>query len=339
MGLSNLKSSFLSFLYGYDVNEDENERKKRTFYQDMGKTEPPYYKIMNDATDPVLKDINRWYGIVDKMSIENAIQHEKILRSLALAGTVLTIAFLLYDEAELHFLIMACLILILYLFGINIIAKRWENHRKYLEYRVFAETLRVHFFLKAAQIKEPVTNLMPWYVKEGIPWIKDIISTLPKDEVAKKQPIIDYWIRNQKEYHQRALGNAEKEKKTFDRDTWILIAVAIAVYIITLIFEGWMYFNSPHLDANFWRAIIKIAIGTASAGALFAGSYFGKKSLSEKIDDHSRMILLYDQVEEKITQSESGETDEDILFLAREFLIENSIWYAYQSQNGPEIVM
>ena len=35
----------------------------------------------------------------------------------------------------------------------------------------------------------------------------------------------------------------------------------------------------------------------------------------------------------------SGESEELLLSLAREFLGENSTWYAYQSTNGPDIVI
>jgi hypothetical protein len=35
---------------------------------------------------------------------------------------------------------------------------------------------------------------------------------------------------------------------------------------------------------------------------------------------------------------ESGETEELLISLAREYLIENSTWYSYQTKNKPDIV-
>ena len=49
------------------------------------------------------------------------------------------------------------------------------------------------------------------------------------------------------------------------------------------------------------------------------------------------MIDLYETVEREI--SEKGENEELLVFLAREFLNENSTWYAYQSKNGPDFVI
>lgn len=60
-------------------------------------------------------------------------------------------------------------------------------------------------------------------------------------------------------------------------------------------------------------------------------------SLSNVIDDHKKMIALYETAEKEISQK--GESEELLLFLAREFLNENNTWYAYQSKNGPDIVI
>ena len=48
--------------------------------------------------------------------------------------------------------------------------------------------------------------------------------------------------------------------------------------------------------------------------------------------------MLYEKAERDIVQNEGVEDDELILRLAREFLIENSTWYAYQSKNKAELV-
>lgn len=74
-----------------------------------------------------------------------------------------------------------------------------------------------------------------------------------------------------------------------------------------------------------------------SAITLFTGSYYGKMSLSNEIDDHQRMIALYESAEEEIAKN--GENEQLLLYLAREFLNENSTWYAYQSKNKPDITI
>ena len=85
------------------------------------------------------------------------------------------------------------------------------------------------------------------------------------------------------------------------------------------------------------RAILKIVIGSMSAGTLFIKSYYGKMSLSNEIESHRRMVMLYEDAERKIR--EQGENDNLISSLAHEFLIENSTWYAYQSKNKFELIL
>lgn len=116
----------------------------------------------------------------------NAKKHKCSLWVLSCAGTLIALAFLLYDEAEIHGLIVACLVLFCSLFVINKLANSGEYHRKYLEYRVLAETLRVQFFLLTAGVKEPVHNILPWFVNNAIPWIGDVLLTLNLPTCEKK---------------------------------------------------------------------------------------------------------------------------------------------------------
>ena len=65
------------------------------------------------------------------------------LFSIAVLATAITTAFLLYDEASLHILIIACGILICALFLIVKISDKNRYHLRYLESRVLAEALRI----------------------------------------------------------------------------------------------------------------------------------------------------------------------------------------------------
>ena len=119
---------------------------KETFYREKEECRLPLTQVMEGETDPSLQELNELFGAADVLSIENAKKHRRILLILSIIGTILTFAFLLYDEAELHGLILACGVMILCLFFVRRIANRLECHRKYLEYRVLAECLRVSSF-------------------------------------------------------------------------------------------------------------------------------------------------------------------------------------------------
>ncbi len=311
---------------------------KEIFYQDKENCKVPFSHVMEPLPDPSLSVIDEIYGAADTLSILNAKKHDRILLSLSIIGTLITLSFLLYDAMDFFGLILACAVMILFLFLINHFANKFDCHKKYLEYRVLAESLRVQFFLSMASINLQVSDIMPWFIKKGIPWIEEVLLSLPQVQIAEKMPIVDCWIIDQKEYHKGALSRAEAKKHRDEIITKLAIVITVVTYVIAVFFEIFVYGNI-YVDSNEFmiRSILKIFLGTMSAFTLFTGSYYGKLSLSNRIDDHKRMISLYEQAESDISQQ--GETDELLLFLAREFLIENSTWYAYQSKNKPDIVI
>ena len=310
--------------------------KKEVFFKDRDECSEEFTHITENITDPTLKVIDELYGAADVLSIKNAQKHQRILLALSVIGTLITMAFLLYDEAELHGLILACTVMILFLFYIRKKADNLDCHRKYIEYRVLAETLRVQFFLSVAGVQKQVKDILPWFIRQGLPWIEDILKTLPEMREHKRNPIINFWILDQRTYHSGALEKAQNKKKRDNRTTRIVIAITIIAYIVTLIFELFIYAQNPGVDVNAVRAILKIVVGTMSAVTLFTNSYYGKLSLTYTIKDHKRMIALYDNAEREI--SKKGETEEILIELAREFLIENSTWYSYQTKNKPDLV-
>lgn len=157
-------------------------------------------------------------------------------------------------------------------------------------------------------------------------------------EEVKKESILDCFIRDQKAYHEKALKRAEINNKKDNNITKVVLVITVATYIVTLLFELFVYHQYTNtINTNLIRIILKLVLGSVSAITLFTGSYYGKMSLPNVIDDHKRMISLYNAAEERIINE--GENEETILFLAKEFLNENSSWYAYQSKNTPEITI
>lgn len=310
---------------------------KEIFLKEKEACKGPFYHIMGNIEDPALIEIDNLYSVADRLSIQNAEKHQKILLLLAILGPLISFAFLIYDEIEMHGMIILCIALLFILFLIQKQSNNLDCHRKFLEYRVLAESTRLQFFLSFAGIDKKVADILPWFIKKGIPWIEDILQSLPISEVKEKKSIIYFWILDQKTYHEEALAKAEKRKRRDKKISRIVIIITILFYLLGLLFEIYMYIYSPNIDANFMRVILKVVIGSMSVTALFIESYYGKMSLTETINDHKRMVNLYEKVEKKIL--EQGESEELILYLAKEYLVENSTWYAYQSKNKAELIL
>ena len=84
-----------------------------------------------------------------------------------------------------------------------------------------------------------------------------------------------------------------------------------------------------------WRTILKILLGTVSAGTLFLAGYYGKMSLERKSADHGKMQAFYERMKEELDRR--GQTEELLEILAREELTENGNWCSYQRDNVPEL--
>ena len=90
----------------------------------------------------------------------------------------------------------------------------------------------------------------------------------------------------------------------------------------------------PVADAEFWRTILKILLGTISAVTLFVANYFGRLSLSRTFSDHQKMERFYGKMSAQLEKT--GQTEELLTVLAREELVENGNWCSYQRDNKPD---
>ena len=319
-----------------------SQEKKEIFLKEKAEYDGEIHHIFNkmeEITNPSLIEIDDLYGIVTGLSRDNAKKYRKIILWLSIIGGILTWSFLFYDEAEMHGLIVACTVSIIILYFIKNYAEKMDCHRKYLEYRVLAETLRVQFFLLYACIAEPVTEMLPWFIKTGIPWINDILSELDITNTEEERHI-HYWIENQRDYHENAIKRKTPKYENEKRLERVALIITICTYAFTLIVEVFIFYNYlANYNVNMIRAGLKIIIGTAALFALFAANYYGKMSLYDNINDSKRMVLLYNEFEKEVDKEGGVVSEENIKFLAREFLIENSTWYASQKTNKPDWVM
>ena len=308
------------------------------FNEDMAKYDGSITHIAKDITDPQLQEIDKVYGYASGLSRINAKKYLWTLRFLSIIGGIITLVFLIYDEVNFHGIIFACVILIFVLYIIHRVANNSSFHDKYLEYRVLAESLRVQYYIKRAGIDEDVINLLPWSIKKELPWIVEVLLTLPKNFYNEPESILDVWVLDQKKYHTEALEKTKKQNRRNNFFTKVVLIITILIYIGAFLFEIAVISNSVgNMDVSSIYLWLKITMGIMSVATIVVESYYGKMSLSNKIKDHKRMMELYQVIETEI--SLHGETEEIILNLAREFINENSTWYAYQSMNKPGIVI
>ncbi len=289
--------------------------------------------------DPLLDRTEAVYQRADRLSLQYARVYRRILILLAVVSTLITASFLLYDEANMHFLILVCGAALLLAWLLQRYAGRSSCHRRYLEYRVLAESLRAQAFLRYAGVNREAVTLLPWSQQQETRWIAMAMTVLGVGgEPRKGHDIRACWADDQLRYHQNAQKKARLKLRGSGRVVGVALLISILLYLLALVFEllfgGLLPRHPAILDAESYRTLLKLVLGSISAATLFISNYYGKLSLSRGVEDHEKMAAFYEQISHRLSLCSQDESL--VLLLAREELIENGNWCSYQRDNAPD---
>lgn len=296
-----------------------------------------------DETDPVTERMEKIYRTSDGLSVHYAGVYRRALASLAFAGTALTFTFLLYDNGEMIPMILLCGAALLYAFYRRRKAEREACHRRFIEYRALAEALRAQCCLRFAGSAVEAQRLMSWTQQRETAWILCALSAVNGTEPSRvKHGIRECWVEKQREYHRKAGKKTSRQLAENDRLLGIVMRASILLYIAVLVYE---FFCGGILvpavlklrDPEIGRTVLKILLGTLSAGTLFLGGYYGRMSLNRVTGDHEKMEAFFGKISERIARR--GQDDDVLETLAREELAENGNWISYQRDNAVEMTL
>ena len=291
--------------------------------------------------DPLLVRMEQVYGAASAISGAAAKKYRRVLAGLAIASMLLTMAFLLYDEAEAYWMILLCGVMLLAAWGCRRFAVRSDCHQLYLECRALAESLRVQAYLRYAGSGIQAADHLSWTQQEETAWIMDALCVLVIGLApTQAHDIRECWAEGQRKYHQWAGGRSLRDYRVSERVVQTALGLSIALYLAAVVFEllcGGLVFQ-PRLfvpDVEIYRTLLKILLGSISAVTLFISNYYGRLSLPRQLSDHGKMERFYRKMYEQLELH--GQTDALLSVLAREELIENGNWYSYQRDNTPDI--
>ena len=305
------------------------------------KTEAPNPGLLptERERDRCLDRTEALYAQADALSMRFAARYRCILAALAVVSTVITVAFLLYDEAELHWMILVCGLMLLTAWLLQRRGNKLACHRRYLEYRTLAEALRVQTYLRYAGGSTEAAAVLPWSEQVDTAWIACALRACAiAPAAAAAHDIRDCWVGSQLRYHSKALQKTGRTRRISDRIVRAAFWISIALYLAVLAFECiWgdllpVSLSAAHADR--FRTVCKLLLGSVSAATLFISNYYGKRSLSRAQADHDKMARFYRVAADRIERF--GQTDELLLLLAREELIENGNWCSYQRDNAAD---
>ena len=301
-------------------------------------TAPPLLPRDREPDAP-LDRMEGLYQQADRLSLRFAGTYRRILILLAVLSTLITASFLLYDEANLHWLILICGLALLLAFFLLRYARRSSCHRRYLEYRVLAESLRAQAFLRYAGVKREAVSLLPWTQQAQTPWIAMAMAMLGMGQLPRQaHDVRSCWAEGQLNYHGAAHTKSRVKLRGSERVVGAALIVSIVLYLVALVFEllfGGLLPRLPAIgEAEWYRTLLKLVLGCISAATLFISNYYGKMSLSRGVEDHEKMAAFYERILARMEQC--GQDENLLLLLGREELIENGNWCSYQQDNTPD---
>lgn len=303
---------------------------KDDFYRELEKNKT----VLDVESEGVL-----WHDTAAQLSRKNASRYNKCILIIAFSGVMFASCFFLYFsvlEAD-NVILISMLALLLFIVSVYCVANFLKFHKKYLEFRVLAETFRVQYYISRAGVDKKISQRLPLMIENDLGWIKEVLENFP-NEHCQKESIKDYWINSQRNYHLNALKKASRKKKLNDFTSDAILVLTVISYLTILILEL-IVLNHFTVDniLIFTSQDLKFYLGILSVIALLYKSIYGKMSLTEMISNYERMVNLYDNVLKEIGQK--GESEGLVLRLADECLAENSLWYAFQKQNKVELVI
>lgn len=293
------------------------------------------------ASDEVLVALETTYHEADKLSLDAGKQYRKTLAVLAVASTGIAVSFLLYDAAELLWMILVCGALLAFARWVQLRVEKSGSHRRFIEQRALAEALRVQAYLRYAGSPLRVADLLTWTQLEQTGWICGRLDEIMGDAgPGEPHDIRGCWIESQHTYHEqahrRSRGSVERSSRVVRAASVIGICLYVGVLVFELLCGGLLaapVVAIPNLGA--WRTVLKFAVGSVSVATLFVSSYYGKLSLERVHADHAKMARFYAWALERL--DEEGQAPELLERFAREELIENGNWYSYQLEGAPDI--
>ena len=305
------------------------------------RADPASYPLLPSEreADPLLDRFEGIYQRADRLSLRYARTYRRVLALLAVVSTLITACFLLYDEANMHWLILVCGLALLCAFFLQRYAGRSSCHRRYLEYRVLAESLRAQACLRYAGVRREAISLLPWSQQAQTPWIAMAMIVLGVGEAPETgRDIRACWAEDQLRYHRSAQQKARAKLRGSQRVVGVALFISITLYMAALLFElvfGGLLFRCPTaMDAEGYRTLLKLVLGSISAATLFISNYYGKLSLTRGVEDHEKMAAFYQRISERLALC--GQDESLLVLLAQEELIENGNWCSYQQDNAPD---
>lgn len=299
------------------------------------------------ATDcllPIDGQTNRaadWYPVIDAMANRYQRFHVRELKavySIAFCAIALTNLYSnLFKYRSLLVALMGCLVS---LAAIYFRLRKLDHHRKYLDYRVLAEGLRIQAFWNYAELHvQTAANYLVHHAEE-MEWVRHALCwagretrspKAPPDAMNRMKILRMHWLGAQMRYHNKKIAAKEGAARTLETFTVLAFGTALALTVLLCVI------HRPNASGPAWRDPTSLAmtgIGLASAASAIIAAYNQKRGWAEQGRQHRGMARMFKWWRRQLRtsiQTESKDRAPDLLEeIGRSALRESGDWLLLQ---------
>ena len=191
-----------------------------------------------DELDDYHKALRSHYIKADKLSYEeNQKKYTNLLLIIACLGTLFALFFTMYDDASIKWMILLCTGVLILLIVLTKYGRRKRVLEKYVEYRAFAEALRIQFYVSTILQGKPspefgnrckpfsdvVCEFYAWTQKSNHSWIAKAIKSVAITSERTYMPIdpteiVNVWIGDGEKLTDKRNDKRNDENPTGQRD-------------------------------------------------------------------------------------------------------------------------
>jgi len=298
------------------------------------------------CTEKILKTTDRFnkdatsdslFESADKLSLDNQRKYNRSLLSLAICGVLMVLAFLFYDELDVKFCLPLYGVLLLIGFAICYRGNKSKYHSNYLNFRMFAESLRVQELIDDYYCDVNVADFYTWTCFEETAWIRKAIAVSKLfGRNCSENDLTRKWIDEELAYHINAKDKVNNKQRRQNSISKLFNTVTIAIIVVFCFIEmaipsimGIVFLG---ISLKLWCCIL---VGVSSAASLFISTYYEKLALRRKAEDHNSMMNLYKDALRKLNSTELPK--EIVLEIAKEEIRENGNWFSYMKENKLDV--
>lgn len=312
-------------------------------------------KQCNGLSNTTLR-LRRIYGIADALSINYRTVHRRFLYALLGCSLIAIGAFEVYAHQIVHEppVLVLFPVFLIAAYSVYRLVRAWDVQNRYLDYRAFAEGLRVQLFWRLAGIDMEVANEYLIRHRTELDWMREAIRAwnMPLGEPAstgrEKSPLHDadrvkllseYWVENQKVFFENREHRDERWELGHHRvvSGLFLGSIAIAVFYLVISYFGFPADKESHLPHVF-----VFAIGMMPVLAAVVGAYAEVMAFAAQAQRYRFMADIYIHASEKLKQATVMGDSEQVRSILRELgsvaLEENSNWVLMHRDHPLEVM-